>query len=114
VMENLFGDVISDLCAGLVGGLGVVPGANLGARYAVFEAVHGSAPDIAGKGLANPIAVVRSAAMMLDHVGERKAAERIERAVEETLKAGVGLTRDLGGTGNTASITAELVRHLGA
>jgi isocitrate dehydrogenase (NAD+) len=114
VMENLFGDVISDLCAGLVGGLGVVPGANLGARYAVFEAVHGSAPDIAGKGLANPIAVVRSAAMMLDHVGERKAAERIEHAVEATLKAGVGLTRDLGGTGNTASITAEIVKHLGA
>jgi isocitrate dehydrogenase (NAD+) len=114
VMENLFGDVISDLCAGLVGGLGVVPGANLGARYAVFEAVHGSAPDIAGKGLANPIAVVRSAAMLLDHVGERKAAERIERAVETTLKAGVGLTRDLGGTGNTASITAEIVKHLGA
>ena len=114
VMENLFGDVISDLCAGLVGGLGVVPGANLGGRYAVFEAVHGSAPDIAGKGLANPLAVVRSAAMMLDHVGERKAAERIERAVEATLKAGIGLTRDLGGTGNTASITAELVRHLGA
>ncbi len=114
VMENLFGDVISDLCAGLVGGLGVVPGANMGSRYAVFEAVHGSAPDIAGKGLANPIAVVRSAAMMLDHVGERKAAERIEHAVEATLKAGVGLTRDLGGTGNTASITAEIVRHLGA
>ena len=114
VMENLFGDVISDLCAGLVGGLGVVPGANLGSRYAVFEAVHGSAPDIAGKGLANPIAVVRSAAMMLDHVGERKAAERIERAVEATLKANVGLTRDLGGTGNTASITAEIVKHLGA
>src|SRR5215210_1304391 len=97
VMENLFGDVISDLCAGLVGGLGVVPGANLGTRYAVFEAVHGSAPDIAGKGLANPIAVVRSAAMMLDHVGERSAAERIERAVMRTLEAGVGLTRDLRG-----------------
>ncbi|MCU0705256.1 MAG: isocitrate/isopropylmalate dehydrogenase family protein [Fimbriiglobus sp.] len=114
VMENLFGDVISDLCAGLVGGLGVVPGANLGARYAVFEAVHGSAPDIAGKGLANPIAVVRSAAMMLDYVGERKAAERIERAVETTLQAGVGLTRDLGGTGNTATITAEIIKNLGA
>jgi isocitrate dehydrogenase (NAD+) len=114
VMENLFGDVISDLCAGLVGGLGVVPGANLGSRYAVFEAVHGSAPDIAGKGLANPIAVLRSAAMMLDHVGERAAAERIERAVVRTLQAGVGLTRDLGGTGNTESITGEIVKHLGA
>ncbi len=71
VMENLFGDVLSDLCAGLVGGLGLVPGANIGARYAVFEAVHGSAPDIAGKGLANPIALIRSAAMMLEHVGRR-------------------------------------------
>jgi isocitrate dehydrogenase (NAD+) len=114
VMENLFGDVISDLCAGLVGGLGVVPGANLGSRYAVFEAVHGSAPDIAGKGLANPIAVLRSAAMMLDHVGERTAAARIESAVAKTLRAGVGLTRDLGGTGNTESITAEIMTNLGA
>src|SRR5205814_2227574 len=85
VMENLFGDVISDLCAGLVGGLGLVPGSNVGARFAVFEAVHGSAPDIAGKGLANPIAVVRSAAMMLDHVGKRDAARRIEAAVLRTL-----------------------------
>src|SRR5207248_4955968 len=90
VMENLFGDVVSDLCAGLVGGLGLVPGANLGGRYAVFEAVHGSAPDIAGQGLANPIAVVRSAAMLLDHVGEPAAAGRIERAVVRTLEAGVG------------------------
>ena len=73
-MENLFGDVISDLCAGLVGGLGLVPGANIGGRYAVFEAVHGSAPDIAGKGLANPIALIRSAALMLDHIGQRAAA----------------------------------------
>ena len=112
VMENLFGDVISDLCAGLVGGLGVVPGANLGTRYAVFEAVHGSAPDIAGKGLANPIAVVRSAAMMLEHVGHRAAAERIERAVWTTLEKGVGLTRDLGGTGNTSTITEQLIANL--
>lgn len=114
VMENLFGDVISDLGAGLVGGLGVVPGANLGARYAVFEAVHGSAPDIAGKGLANPIAVVRSAAMMLHHVGERLAGDRIERSVAKTLQEGIGLTRDLGGQGNTASITAELIKNLSA
>ena len=112
VMENLFGDVISDLCAGLVGGLGVVPGANLGTRYAVFEAVHGSAPDIAGKGLANPIAVVRSAAMMLEHVGHRAAAERIERAVWTTLEKGVGLTHDLGGTGNTSTITEQLIANL--
>jgi isocitrate dehydrogenase (NAD+) len=113
-MENLFGDVISDLCAGLVGGLGVVPGANLGSRYAVFEAVHGSAPDIAGKGLANPIAVIRSAAMMLDHVGHREEAARIERAVMKTLEAGVGLTRDLGGDGTTATITEQVIRNLTA
>jgi isocitrate dehydrogenase (NAD+) len=112
VMENLFGDVISDLCAGLVGGLGVVPGANLGSRYAVFEAVHGSAPDIAGKGLANPIAVLRSAAMMLEHVGHRAAAEKIERSVVRTLEAKVGLTRDLGGDGTTATITEQLVKNL--
>ncbi len=112
VMENLFGDVVSDLCAGLVGGLGVVPGANLGTRYAVFEAVHGSAPDIAGKGLANPIAVVRSAAMLLEHVGHRPASERIERAVKKTLLTGAGLTPDLGGTGTTTTITDELVRQL--
>ena len=104
--------MISDLCAGLVGGLGVVPGANLGTRYAVFEAVHGSAPDIAGKGLANPIAVVRSAAMMLEHIGLRSAAERIERSVWATLERGVGLTRDLGGTGNTATITEQLIANL--
>jgi isocitrate dehydrogenase (NAD+) len=112
VMENLFGDVVSDLCAGLVGGLGVVPGANLGSRYAVFEAVHGSAPDIAGKGLANPVAIVRSAAMMLDHVGERCAAARVEQAVLRTLAAGVGLTRDLGGDGTTATITEQIVKNL--
>src|SRR4051794_21665428 len=112
VMENLFGDVISDLCAGLVGGLGLVPGANIGARFAVFEAVHGSAPDIAGKGVANPIAVVRSAALMLDHVGLRDAGRRVERAVERTLKNGVGLTRDLGGDGTTATITEQVIANL--
>lgn len=112
VMENLFGDVMSDLCAGLVGGLGVVPGANIGQRYAVFEAVHGSAPDIAGKGVANPIALLRSAAMMLEHIGQRHNAERVEESVRRTLKAGVGLTRDLGGDGNTASITAQLIANL--
>src|SRR5262245_37868095 len=85
VMENLFGDVLSDLCAGLVGGLGVVPGANIGTRYAVFEAVHGSAPDIAGKGLANPIALIRSAVLMLEHIGQRQPAARIEASVRNTL-----------------------------
>jgi isocitrate dehydrogenase (NAD+) len=113
VMENLFGDVLSDLCAGLVGGLGLVPGANIGARVAVFEAVHGSAPDIAGKGLANPIALLRSAAMMLEHIGQKSAAQTIEASVRETLANGKGLTRDLGGDGNTATITERLVANLG-
>ncbi|HEU5190864.1 MAG TPA: isocitrate/isopropylmalate dehydrogenase family protein [Methylomirabilota bacterium] len=112
VMENLFGDVISDLCAGLVGGLGLVPGANIGERYAVFEAVHGSAPDIAGKGLANPIAVIRSAALLLDHIGQRQAARRVETAVERTLAARRGLTRDLGGQGTTRSLTDQIIAYL--
>jgi isocitrate dehydrogenase (NAD+) len=112
VMENLFGDVISDLCAGLVGGLGLVPGANVGVRYAVFEAVHGSAPDIAGQGKANPIACIRSAALMLDHIGQREAAERVERAVLRTLERGVGLTRDLGGDGSTRTVTEQIIANL--
>jgi isocitrate dehydrogenase (NAD+) len=112
VMENLFGDVLSDLCAGLVGGLGLVPGANIGARYAVFEAVHGSAPDIAGKGLGNPIALIRSAAMLLDYIGQREASQRIEESVRRTLAAGKGLTRDLGGDGNTATLTGQLLANL--
>jgi isocitrate dehydrogenase (NAD+) len=112
VMENLFGDVVSDLCAGLVGGLGLVPGANIGNRFAVFEAVHGSAPDIAGKGLANPIALLRSAAMMLDHIGQRQAALRIEEAVRKTLPDKKVLTRDLGGAGNTATLTERLIANL--
>jgi isocitrate dehydrogenase (NAD+) len=112
VMENLFGDVLSDLCAGLVGGLGLVPGANLGSRYALFEAVHGTAPDIAGKGVANPIALIRSAAMLLEHIGQGHTAARLEASVRETLRAGHGLTRDLGGTGNTATITERLIANL--
>lgn len=112
VMENLFGDVISDLCAGLIGGLGLVPGANLGSRYAVFEAVHGTAPDIAGKGLANPIALIRTAAMMLEHIGQREPARRLEESVRRTLQAGRGLTRDLGGDGTTATITEQLIANL--
>jgi isocitrate dehydrogenase (NAD+) len=112
VMENLFGDVLSDLCAGLVGGLGLVPGANIGTRYAVFEAVHGSAPDLAGKGLANPIAVIRSAALLLEHIGQRQSARRIEDAVRRTLQAGRGLTRDLGGDGTTATLTEQLIVNL--
>jgi isocitrate dehydrogenase (NAD+) len=112
VMENLFGDVISDLCTGLVGGLGLVPGANIGVRFAVFEAVHGSAPDIAGKGLANPIALLRSAALLLEHIGQREPARRIEESVRRTLRAGIGLTRDLGGQGNTATLMAQLLANL--
>jgi isocitrate dehydrogenase (NAD+) len=112
VMENLFGDVISDLCSGLVGGLGLVPGANIGSRYAVFEAVHGSAPDLAGKGLANPIAVIRSAALLLQYIGQAREAARIEEAVRRTLRAGRGLTRDLGGEGTTATVTEQIVFHL--
>jgi isocitrate dehydrogenase (NAD+) len=113
VMENLFGDVISDLCAGLVGGLGLVPGANIGARFAVFEAVHGSAPDIAGKGVANPIALLRSAALLLEHIGQRAPARRIEHSVRDTLKEGKGLTPDLGGQGTTATLVERLVANLG-
>ncbi len=112
VMENLFGDVMSDLCAGLVGGLGVVPGANIGLRCSLFEAVHGSAPDIAGKGMANPIALLRSGAMMLEHIGQRRTAARIEESVRRTLQARQGLTRDLGGDGCTASITDRLIANL--
>ncbi len=114
VMENLFGDVMSDLCAGLVGGLGLVPGANIGAKYALFEAVHGSAPDIAGKGLANPMALLRSAALMLEHIGQREPARKIEASVARTLERKVGLTKDLGGDGNTASITQQLIANLSA
>jgi isocitrate dehydrogenase (NAD+) len=112
VMENLFGDVISDLCAGLVGGLGLVAGANIGSRYAIFEAVHGSAPDIAGKGLANPIALVSSAALLLEHIGQRDAAIGIEGSILKTLEAGRGLTRDLGGDGTTATLTEQLIANL--
>ena len=112
VMENLFGDVLSDLCAGLTGGLGLAPGANLGSRYALFEAVHGSAPDLAGKGLANPIGLIRSAAMMLHHIGQRGVGMRVEEAVVHTLAAGKGLTRDLGGDGTTATITEQMIANL--
>jgi isocitrate dehydrogenase (NAD+) len=108
LMENLYGDLVSDLCAGLVGGLGVVPGANLGDRCAVFEAVHGSAPDIGGKGLANPTALILSAALMLRHLGERKAADRVRGAVESVLTEGAALTPDLGGRATTSQM-AEAV-----
>lgn len=101
VTTNLFGDILSDLCAGLVGGLGVVAGANVGDEYAVFEAVHGSAPDIAGQNVANPTALLRSAEMMLRHLGEQAAADGVRSALVETFQAGECLTRDLGGTAST-------------
>ncbi|MCA9517793.1 MAG: isocitrate/isopropylmalate dehydrogenase family protein [Myxococcales bacterium] len=112
ITDNLFGDLVSDLGAGLVGGLGVVPGANIGDRYAVFEAVHGSAPDIAGRGIANPIAIIRSGAMMLDYIGERRAAARVERAVRVVLEKGTHLTGDLGGKADTRGITDAIIAEL--
>jgi isocitrate dehydrogenase (NAD+) len=112
LLPNLYGDIVSDLCAGLVGGLGLVPGANLGTRAAVFEAVHGSAPDIAGKNLANPTALLLSALMMLEHIGEAAAAERIRTALDRTLVDGRVRTRDLGGTASTTEFTDEIVRNL--
>jgi len=109
LMENLYGDIVSDLCAGLVGGLGVVPGANLGERGAVFEAVHGSAPDIAGRNLANPLALVQSGVMMLRYLGDTAPAERIDAAIASVLAEGVR-TRDLGGRATTTEFTEALVR----
>mgnify|MGYP005842022527 CR=1 FL=1 len=112
VLENLYGDIVSDLCAGLVGGLGVVPGANIGTEASVFEAVHGSAPDIAGKGVANPTAMLLSAVMMLEHLGEVKAAERIMNAVYRVLGEGKILTPDLRGEATTTQYTDEIVRFI--
>ncbi len=112
VMENLYGDIISDLAAGLVGGLGVVPSANLGEKAALFEAVHGTAPDIAGKNLANPTALLLSAVMMLRHLGEDSAASRIEAALNKVLAGREKTTRDLGGTATTTEFTDAIVAAL--
>ena len=114
LMENLYGDLVSDLCAGLVGGLGVVPGSNIGDDAAVFEAVHGSAPDIAGKDVANPLACIMSAVMMLNHLHEEKAAGRIKFAYDGILAEGKELTRDLGGTLGTRAFTDALVKRVEA
>jgi isocitrate dehydrogenase (NAD+) len=114
VTTNLFGDILSDLCSGLVGGLGMAPGANIGYEAAIFEAVHGSAPDIAGKNLANPCALALAGAMMLDHIGELDAASRIQRAIADVVKEGKNVTRDLnpdrfvGTTEMTDAIVAEI------
>ena len=114
LMENLYGDIVSDLCAGLVGGLGVVGGANLGDHAAVFEAVHGSAPDIAGRNLANPLALMRSAIMMLRHMGKLEVADRIAKALRVTIVEQRILTRDLGGAATTSEFTETVVRNLEA
>ncbi len=110
LLPNLYGDILSDVCAGLVGGLGLVPGANIGWEYAVFEPVHGSAPDIAGRGLANPIAIILSAAMMLRHMGEPAAALAVEHAVDAVLQEGRIRTPDLGGDSTTMQV-AEAIAH---
>ncbi len=110
VMENLFGDIVSDLTSGLVGGLGMTPSANIGELYAIFEGVHGSAPDIAGKGIANPTALILSAALMLEHLGEIEAAQRITHAVESVIADGQHMTRDLGGTTNMWEYTEAVIR----
>ena len=112
LLDNLYGDIVSDLCAGLVGGLGVVPGSNMGDDCAVFEAVHGSAPDIAGKRLANPSAVILSAAEMLRHLGEDGAAHAVVRAVHATLPDPATRTADLGGTASLDRITDAILGHL--
>jgi isocitrate dehydrogenase (NAD+) len=112
LLPNLYGDIVSDLCAGLVGGLGVVPGANHGAEVAVFEAVHGSAPDIALKNLANPTALLLSALMMLEHLGERDQAARIRAALDQVLVEGRIRTHDLGGTATTTEFTEAVCRQL--
>jgi isocitrate dehydrogenase (NAD+) len=114
LLPNLYGDILSDLCAGLVGGLGLVPGANIGWEYAVFEPVHGSAPDIAGTGLANPIAMILSGALMLRHLGESAAAARVERSVDRVLEAGLVRTPDLAGTASTTEVAKAIAETAGA
>ena len=113
VTTNLFGDILSDLVAGLVGGLGMAPGANIGADAAIFEAVHGSAPDIAGKGIANPTALLLAAAMMLDHCKLPDLALRLRKAIDDTLNIDQVRTGDLGGSASTAAFTKALVRRIG-
>jgi isocitrate dehydrogenase (NAD+) len=112
LLPNLYGDIVSDLCAGLVGGLGVVPGANIGVDAAVFEAVHGSAPDIANKNLANPTALLLSGLMMLDYIGERQRAARIRAALDRVLEAKAVRTHDLGGTASTTEFTEAICREV--
>jgi isocitrate dehydrogenase (NAD+) len=112
LLENLYGDIMSDLGAGLVGGLGIVPGANIGEEIAVFEAVHGSAPNIAGRGIANPTALIQTSVLMLKHIGEREAADKIQNALEKIIADGQFLTRDLGGDATTIEFTEAIIRAL--
>ena len=112
LLENLYGDIVSDLAAGLVGGLGVVAGANIGDRHALFEPVHGSAPDIKGKNIANPTAMIQAAVMLLNHVDEKKAANRIIDALESVLLKGEALTPDLGGKATTKTFAHEIIREI--
>jgi isocitrate dehydrogenase (NAD+) len=109
LMENLYGDIVSDLCAAFVGGLGLVPGANIGTECAIFEAVHGSAPDIAGKGLANPTAITRSGILMLRHLGEEDAANKVKYAVHAVFREGKHITRDMGGTATTSEFADAVI-----
>jgi isocitrate dehydrogenase (NAD+) len=108
LLENLYGDIVSDLCAGLVGGLGLVPGGNIGKKYAVFESVHGSAPDIAGKGIANPVAIILTLAMMLEHLGETQASRAVQAAVRKVLQGKRVRTPDLGGRNTTEQMGAAI------
>lgn len=112
LLENLYGDIVSDLGAGLVGGLGIVPGANIGEEIAVFEAVHGAARDIAGRGIANPTALIQTSVLMLNHLGEREAAGRVQSALEKVLAEGNVATRDLGGQATTHEFTDAVIRSL--
>ena len=114
VTTNLFGDIISDLCAGLVGGLGLAPGANIGKDCAIFEAVHGSAPDIAGKGIANPCALLLGAVQMLEHIGQVDAGRRLKQAIIDTMNDKDHLTPDLGGSGSTQTFAAAIIKHIKA
>ena len=112
VLENLYGDIVSDLCAGLIGGLGLAPGANIGEQGAVFEAVHGSAPDIAGQGIANPTAILMSGLLMLRHIGEHEAADRAQKAMLDVFAEGKVLTKDLGGTAKTDEFARAIVEKM--
>ncbi len=112
--ENLYGDILSDLCSAFVGGLGLVPGANLGTECAIFEAVHGSAPDIAGKDLANPTALLQSAVLMLHHIDEPETAERVQAGLEQVYREGKTLTKDVGGTSGTREFADAVLQAMGA